>query len=369
LILQIVATNKDPAVQAAMLNGMLAGFAGQRQVQPPAVWASLYPQLQKSSSAEVQRAANKLAQIFGDRGAHEKAVATALDKKAALEQRREALAALVNQKRPELKKLVSQLLDDSTLPPSLWSDAVRAYSVYDDPNGAKQLLRGYKNLDSKQKRTLLETLATRRSYAELLLAAIQSAGIPKKDVPVYLARSLQQMLGASFTEVWGEVKVASADKAKLMARYKSLLTESHLAKGNISKGREVFTRTCFACHKLFGTGGQVGPEITGSNRANLDYILYQIIDPNAEVPEAYRMVMVSTDGGEVISGRIVAEDDQRLTLQTTRERKTILKSEIDERQLSPNSMMPENMLTLLKDDEVRDLILYLRSNKQVSLPK
>ncbi len=81
------------------------------------------------------------------------------------------------------------------------------------------------------------------------------------------------------------------------------------------------------------------------------------------------MVVVTTDGGLIISGRVVEEDTQRLILQTTTERKTILKNEIDERQLSPKSMMPEQMLAALKDDDVRDLILYLRSNKQVPLPE
>ncbi len=365
LILQIVSQSKDPTAQAAMLNGMLLGLEGQRQVRPPAIWARLYPQLQKSPSADVRSVADKLAQKFGDQGAHQKALATLQDNSLPVQQRRDALAALLNQKRPELKALLPKLIDD----PSLRPDAIRAYAVLEDPIAPKLLLQRYKSFDQQNQRIVVETLASRRTYAASLLQAIKSKVVSKSDVPVYLARTLRQMLGGSFTDVWGDVKEVAADKAKQMSRYKALLTDSHVAKGDISNGRVIFDKTCLACHTLFRTGGQVGPDITGSNRANLDYILYQLIDPNDDVPEAYRMVVVTTDDGLIISGRVVEEDEQRLILQTTTERKTILKNEIDERQLSPKSMMPEQMLAALKDNDVRDLILYLRSNKQVRLPE
>ena len=41
------------------------------------------------------------------------------------------------------------------------------------------------------------------------------------------------------------------------------------------------------CHTLFGIGGKVGPDITGSNRANLDYLLENILDPSAVIPKEY----------------------------------------------------------------------------------
>ena len=77
-----------------------------------------------------------------------------------------------------------------------------------------------------------------------------------------------------------EVKAVSADKAKQLARYKKLLTKDFLAKGDAANGRTIFVRTCAACHTLYDTGGKVGPDITGSNRGDLNYILYQVVDPN-----------------------------------------------------------------------------------------
>ena len=68
---------------------------------------------------------------------------------------------------------------------------------------------------------------------------------------------------------------------------------------NLSHGRAVYSKTCMACHQLFGTGGDLGPDITGSNRENLDYILENIIDPNTEVAKEYMLTTIETrDGGQ-----------------------------------------------------------------------
>jgi putative heme-binding domain-containing protein len=365
LILQIVATSKDPATQVAMLNGMLEGLKGQRKVRPPAGWTTIYPKLAQSPSAKVRGAALKLAQVFGDSGANRQLLDTVQNPKAEVSARREALHLLLRSNPSDLKPVLPKLLDD----PALRNDAIRAYATVEDASAPKQLLERYGKLKTGDRRAVIETLAARGTYMDALFGALKSGKIPKRDVPAYTARSLQRARGKQFTEVWGEVKAVSADKAKQMARYKKLLTKNFLAKGDAANGRAIFARTCAACHTLYDTGGKVGPDITGANRGDLNYILYQIVDPNDDVPEAYRMVIVTTKDGQVVAGRVTEEDPQRLVLQTPADQKTILKNDIKNRMVSPVSMMPEGLLAILKDNEVRDLILYLRSNKQVPLPK
>ena len=57
------------------------------------------------------------------------------------------------------------------------------------------------------------------------------------------------------------------------------------------------------CHTLFGEGGKVGPDLTGSNRANLDYALMNILDPSAVIAKEYRPTIVITTDGRVITGK------------------------------------------------------------------
>jgi putative heme-binding domain-containing protein len=148
-----------------------------------------------------------------------------------------------------------------------------------------------------------------------------------------------------------------------------LLTDAYLAKADVSRGRALFERTCTLCHTLYGSGGNVGPDLTGSNRANLDYILTEILNPNEIMQEAYHLVVLTTRDGRTVSGIVAAEDAQQVTLRVIGQDTVIAKSEIQSREKLPVSMMPEGLLKALSDEEVRDLISYLRTTSQVPLPK
>jgi putative heme-binding domain-containing protein len=169
-------------------------------------------------------------------------------------------------------------------------------------------------------------------------------------------------------EVWGTIRATSADKAADLASFKKSLTPAALGKANLPHGREVFAKTCGTCHKLFAEGKQIGPELTGSNRANLDYLLENVLDPSAVVGKDYQMTVVVTDDGRTISGILKEENDTAVTLQTPTDLVTIPKSEIEDRKLSSLSLMPDGQFKQLPADDVRDLVAYLASATQVPLP-
>ncbi len=64
-------------------------------------------------------------------------------------------------------------------------------------------------------------------------------------------------------------------------------------KTDLIKGKQLFLKTCGPCHKMFGEGGNIGPDITGSNRSNIDYLLFNILTPSAEIQDDYKMVVVT----------------------------------------------------------------------------
>jgi cytochrome c oxidase cbb3-type subunit I/II len=174
------------------------------------------------------------------------------------------------------------------------------------------------------------------------------------------------MLGAPFTAVYGEVRVVAEDRTKLIAKYKALCNPDAIAAADAARGRAIYQRTCAACHTLYGEGGQVGPDLTGSNRANLDYILLNSVDPSYDVPDAYKTVSVLTVDGRSVNGVLAEEDATRIILKTAEQpRVVIAKRDIEQRRVSPNSMMPEGQLDQMKPQEVLDLIKYLRTTRQV----
>ncbi len=96
-------------------------------------------------------------------------------------------------------------------------------------------------------------------------------------------------------------------------------------------GRAVFAKTCAQCHNLFGTGGNVGPELTGSNRADLDYLLGNVYDPSALIGKDYQATVLALKDGRVLTGIVRAEDKDAITLVTANETLIIPRAEVEER--------------------------------------
>ncbi|MCA1686177.1 MAG: DUF1080 domain-containing protein, partial [Planctomycetia bacterium] len=147
--------------------------------------------------------------------------------------------------------------------------------------------------------------------------------------------------------------------------YRALLTTKPGRTPDPELGRAVFARICQQCHTLFGTGGKIGPELTGSNRADLDYILSNVLDPSALIGKDYIAHVVAARDGRVLTGLIRGEDKDALTLQTANELVVIPRGEIEARRASDQSMMPEDLWTPLGEHEVRSLVAYLGSPVQV----
>jgi putative heme-binding domain-containing protein len=175
--------------------------------------------------------------------------------------------------------------------------------------------------------------------------------------------SLNQLIG----EAWGEVRAPSGDNQQHIDELKSKLSAAALAKGDKGNGRALFIKHCQGCHRLYGQGEQVGPDLTGGNRDNLDYLLSNLIDPSAVVDKDFRMTRILTADGRLLTGLVTAESERTITLRTSTESVVLEKNSIESRSITDQSPMPSGMLDLLTDDQIRDLITYLRHPTQVPL--
>ena len=100
----------------------------------------------------------------------------------------------------------------------------------------------------------------------------------------------------------------------------------------------------------------------------MDYLLQNIVDPNAIIGKDYQQTFVETKDGQMLSGIIAADDATAVTLKTLAGPATVQRADIKALEVSPNSLMPEGLLSALDEDSVRDLFLYLRQRQQVPLP-
>ncbi len=362
-----LASTTPLAARRALLHGLRDGLAslGRRETTAPKNWDATSAALIATGDLEIRDLVTQVNQLLGDATASAAQLAILQDRTAPVDRRRDILRSFARDRYVASLPAALSLLDEAPLR----RDAIRALAAFDDTRVAQNLLARYATLDAADKAEAILTLSGRQTTAQSLFAALKENTIPKRDVTAFAARQLQRVLGPSFVDFWGPVAQPAADKQTDIANFKRRLTEAEFARANVSNGRALFERTCIACHTLYGTGGTIGPDLTGSNRANLDYILTEIINPSEVMLETYQLVTVTTRDGRTLSGNAAAEDAQQLTLRLIAQDTVIAKSDILSREKSPISMMPEGLLKSLTNDEVRDLLAYLRTTAQVPVPK
>ena len=364
LLTKALSTTTNPITQAALLKGISLGLDGQRDIAVPDGWPALAKKLSKSANEDVRRYADQLNQVFGDEDAIQQALTIVADSLAPVDDRQFALASLLTQRHPDLLPLLADLFDEE----SMRIAAIRAYSAYESKEAPKILLFNWVVFEPEIQQAIFETLATRESYAKALHQALEDGFVTVNALPFHVRRSLGALLGKSFTQKYG-VKPLSEDKETLIATYKAKATPAAMEKANASRGRVVYQNLCGACHLMYGEGGIIGPDLTGSNRADLNYLLLNVFDPSGDIPDAYKMVTITTKNGQVLAGTVTEEDANKVVLSMIGQKSTIAKRDIEKRDVSEFSMMPEGQLQTLNDGQVLDLFKYLQTKQQVDLPK
>jgi putative heme-binding domain-containing protein len=165
------------------------------------------------------------------------------------------------------------------------------------------------------------------------------------------------------------LRESAADKKQMVAELKSKLTSEVLVQADLHQGRKLYAQTCAACHTLYGEGGKIGPDLTGSGRSDLHYVLENIVDPSAMVSADYRMAIITLKDDRVLSGIVTRQDARTLTLREQAQETTIPRDEITKLRWSSTSMMPDGLLQAMNENQVRDLVGYLMHPKQVRLPE
>jgi putative heme-binding domain-containing protein len=358
---------ENPAVQVNILKGMNASLKGKRALAVPEGWNELYEKLKTSPNEEVRQQAQALAATFGGGGALDEMRQALADSTADEAARKAALDSLVAAKDGQALPLLLELIAQ---PGALRGPALRGLANYDDPRIATALIAGFGGFDSAEKRDALNVLLTRPATAKALIAAVESKTIERAAITAPLARQLQSLkepeIDTWLARNWGMVKTTSAEKQAQIAKFKEFLTPDLIVRADASRGRAIFGQTCAVCHTMFGTGGTIGPELPGAYE-DIDYLLQNILDPNAVIGKDYQQTFVRLKDGQSVSGIITSEDQSAVGLRTLGDTLTLQRGDIAEVQVSEQSMMPEGLLSALDEEGVRDLFAYLRQRQQVPM--
>ncbi len=147
----------------------------------------------------------------------------------------------------------------------------------------------------------------------------------------------------------------------------SAAAETGLKERDFENGRKMFSAAaCYACHRFGNAGGMTGPDLTGSGgRYSPHDFLDQIINPSKEINEQFAPIVVTRNDGTTVSGVVVNLSGDNVTLNTDlsdpNQRENVDRKVVKSIELSKVSPMPPMLLSMLKKEEVLDLVAYVLS--------
>ncbi len=364
-LLSFTAGCHDAAYQESVISGVSEGLKGWQRAPQPQSWDLVV----KIRSPQVAARVQELSAVFGDGRALGELKRIAMgDEEATPAARIAALETLIQSDPDDLREICEALLNDGRMNVI----AARGLSKFDDPAIGRVLVSRYNSFRGNYRPQILSILSSRRSFARELLAGIGAGKIPRADLSAYQVRQIHSLEDPEISrlvgEVWGELRETPEQKKLAIAELKKSLTAQVLEAADKSNGRRLFAKNCQNCHRLYGEGEKIGPDLTGADRGNIDYLLGNVVDPSGIVDKDYRMTILLLDDDRVINGLVVTETDRTVSLQTATELLTLDKRLIQGRKITEKSPMPDGLLDTLSREQVRDLVGYLQHPSQVSLP-
>jgi putative heme-binding domain-containing protein len=154
-----------------------------------------------------------------------------------------------------------------------------------------------------------------------------------------------------------------------VAKYREHATKNA---GNAEKGKQIFNDMkgvgCVKCHAVAGVGAKIGPDLVGiGSKYPREELIRSVLEPSNRVAESYAVTNIVTDAGQVLSGLVQSENETELDLVDAAGKVTkIKKSEIEERNKTSVSLMPNGLKDGLTLADFADVIAYLESLKQAN---
>jgi putative heme-binding domain-containing protein len=253
----------------------------------------------------------------------------------------------------------------------LAGQVIAALGRLENPKVSEAILQVYPTLAADIQPKAIELLTQRTIWAKPLIEAIGENKIPATALNVNQIQRLLALKDAELTAAvnkhWGTIRTTrDPAREQLVGEMRKLIRTT---KGDPHRGIEVFNRVCGQCHKIYGQGQDVGPDITGNGRASVEQLLSNVFDPSLVIGAAYQPRIVQAADGRIITGLLTEDSPQRVVLKVQGGKlETIAREDIEAMKTSELSLMPEGLEKQLKPQEISDLFAYITLDKPPSDP-
>jgi putative membrane-bound dehydrogenase-like protein len=241
----------------------------------------------------------------------------------------------------------------------------------ESPQVGETVLVSYEAMEPELRPAAIELLTSRSAWAKQLIAAIKENRVPREAISVNHVRKLlssnDQELVDQVIASWGAVRTErNPEREQLIVQMRDVIRATP---GDAHRGQKVFTKLCATCHKMYGEGQEIGPDITVNGRSSFEQLLSNVFDPSLVIGSAYQAVTVVTVDGRVLTGLLAENSDQRVVLkQQGGKVETIARADVEEMGVSKLSLMPEDVEKQLNSQEIADLFAYITLDRPPSDP-
>ncbi len=381
---RLLAMSPSPDHTQRLMTGFLEAYQGREITGLPPSLAAAIDEYQKS----LGQSDLALALRLGKDEAVEDALKVVRDESADVPQRLSYIEILGQIDKPQVVSPLLGLIGSSK------SDAVKravmqALMNYDDPKIGQTICQRYQSTlpaEHNLRSTAHQVLASRAVWTKQFLNELTSYRIKRDTIPLDIVQQMRlhddPEIQAVLDKLWGKTRSTPAEKRKQVERLRRLIAGTGSAGGveggtgdaaaetrttnaesrppNPHQGRELFKKHCGICHTLFDDGGKTGPNLTGYERTNLDFLLLAIVDPSAAIREEFTQYQVLTNDGRVLTGLIDDQTPTTVTLRGANNETTLVnRDDIDILQAMDKSIMPDGVVEKLSDADLRNLFAYL----------
>lgn len=236
-------------------------------------------------------------------------------------------------------------------PPGVGTGFVNALTESRSSGTGQLILNSWARFTPSVRRAAISALMRRVEWARDMLDSVEKGKIGRTDLApdqwAQLKQNPNAMISRRADRLSTAGPVTSADREEIVKKLLPLAKE----KGDLGRGKEVFTVTCAVCHTYNGQGGKVGPDLTGIGARDRSDILMEILDPNRSVEANFRLWTATTKDGETFSGRLDSETQTSVEiLDTTGQKHVLQRKNLASLEGSQLSIMPVGFETLPPND-------------------
>jgi putative membrane-bound dehydrogenase-like protein len=246
-----------------------------------------------------------------------------------------------------------------------------ALGELDDPAVGTIVLKASPHLPARLKPRAVELLTERPAWTKALLAAVADKTIPAAALNVTQLRKIQRSKDPDIANrvkaIWGTIREGRNPQRELMVD--QARRSIRRTPGDPAAGRAVFDKLCAQCHKIYGQGQEVGPDITSNGRNDFDQLVSNVFDPSLVIGPGYQATTIATADGRVLTGLLAEDGKDRIVLKIQGGKlETIPRDQVDQVKTAEVSLMPEEIEKQLSPQEIADLFAFLCLDKPPSDP-